>query len=97
MATFVVLPGFTDQGIRNVKETISRAEAFKQMAKTSGITVKDLYWTLGQYDVVAVCEAPDDETATAFSLSVTARGNIRSQTLRAFSSDEMKMILGKMV
>jgi uncharacterized protein with GYD domain len=62
-----------------------------------GITVKDLYWTLGQYDVVAVCEAPDDETATAFSLSVTARGNIRSQTLRAFSSDEMKMILGKMV
>ena len=82
MATFVVLAGFTDQGIRNVKETISRAEAFKQMAKTSGITVKDLYWTLGQYDVVAVCEAPDDETATAFSLSVTARGNIRSQTLR---------------
>lgn len=65
MATFVVLAGFTDQGIRNVKETISRAEAFKQMAKTSGITVKDLYWTLGQYDVVAVCEAPDDETATA--------------------------------
>ena len=97
MATFVVLVGFTDQGIRNVKETISRAEAFKEMAKKSGITVKDIYWTLGQYDVIAVCEAPDDEAATAFSLSVSSRGNLRSQTLRAFSFDEMKMILGKLV
>ena len=97
MATFVVLAGFTDQGIRNVKETISRAEAFKEMAKKIGITVKDLYWTLGQYDVMAVCEAPNDEAATAFSLSVSSRGNVRSQTLRAFSFDEMKMILGKMV
>jgi uncharacterized protein with GYD domain len=97
MATFVVLAGFTDQGIRNVKETISRAEAFKDMARKSGITVKDLYWTLGQYDVIAVCEAPDDEAATALSLSVSSRGNLRSQTLRAFSFDEMKMLLGKMV
>jgi len=46
MATFVVLAGFTDQGIRNVKETVGRAEAFKEMAKKSGVTVKDLYWTL---------------------------------------------------
>jgi uncharacterized protein with GYD domain len=60
-----------DQGIRNVKETIGRAEAFKEMAKKSGVTVKDLYWTLGQYDVIAVCEAPDDEAATALSLSVS--------------------------
>ncbi|HAH64478.1 MAG TPA: GYD family protein [Rhizobiales bacterium] len=87
----------TDQGIRNVKETIGRAEAFKEMAEKSGITVKDLYWTLGQYDVIAVCEGPDDEAATALSLSVSSRGNVRSQTLRAFSFDEMKLILGKMV
>jgi uncharacterized protein with GYD domain len=97
MATFIVLAGFTDQGIRNVKETIGRAVAFKEMAKKSGITVKDLYWTLGQYDVIAICEAPDDEAATALSLSVSSRGNVRSQTLRAFPFDEMKMILGKMV
>ena len=63
------------------------------MAKKSGVAVKDLYWTLGQYDVIAVCEAPD----AAFSLSVSARGNVRSQTLRAFSFDEMKMLLDKMV
>jgi uncharacterized protein with GYD domain len=94
---FVVLAGFTDQGIRNVKETIGRAEAFKEMAKKTGITVKDLYWTLGKYDVVAICEAPDDESATALSLSLCSRGNVRSETLRAFSFEEMKKILGKMV
>ena len=97
MATFVVLAGFTDQGVKNVKETISRAEAFKEMAKKAGVTVKDIYWTLGQYDVIALCEAPDDEAATTLSLSVASRGNVRSQTLRAFSFDEMKKILGKMV
>ena len=97
MAQFVVLAGFTDQGIRKVKETVSRAEAFKEMAKKSGVTVKDMYWTLGRYDVIAICEAPDDEAATALSLSVCSRGNVRSPTLRAFSFDEMKTILGKMV
>jgi uncharacterized protein with GYD domain len=97
MATFIVLAGFTDQGIRNVKETIGRAEAFKEMAKKSGVVVKKLYWTLGRYDVVAVCEASDDESATALSLSVASRGNVRSETLRAFLFEEIKRILGKMV
>ena len=97
MPMFVVLAGFTDQGIRNVDETIGRAEAFKEMAKKTGITVKYLSWTLGKYDVVAICEAPDDESATALSLSLCSRGNVRSETLRAFSFEEMKKILGKMV
>ena len=97
MATFVVLAGFTDQGIRNVKETISRADAFKEMAGKTGVTVKDMYWTLGRHDIVAICDVPDDEAATALSLSVASRGNVRSETLRAFSFDEMKKILGRMV
>jgi uncharacterized protein with GYD domain len=97
MATFIVLAGFTDQGIRNVKEPIGRAEAFKEMARKSGVAVKDLFWTLGSHDVVAICEAPDDESATALSLSVCSRGNVRSETLRAFSFEEMTRILGKMV
>jgi len=97
MATFVVLAGFTDQGIRNVKETVSRADAFKEMAKKSGVTVKDMYWTLGRHDIVAICEAPDDDTATALSLSVASRGNVRTETLRAFSFGETTKILGKMV
>jgi uncharacterized protein with GYD domain len=87
MAKFVVLAGFTDQGIRNVKETVSRAEAFKEMAKKSGVTVKDMYWTLGRYDVIAICEAPDDEAATALSLSVCSRGNVRRLLIRRDEDD----------
>jgi uncharacterized protein with GYD domain len=97
MATFVVLASFSDQGIKNAKQTIERADAFKQMATKAGATVKDIYWTLGAHDIVAICEAPDDETATALSLSVASRGNVRSETLRAFSFDEMKKVLAKMV
>lgn len=97
MATFVVLAGFTDQGIRNVKETINRAEVFKEMAKKTGVTVKDMYWTLGRHDIVAICEAPDDAAATTLMLSTASRGNVRSETLRAFSFDEMKEILSKMI
>ena len=97
MATFVVLASFTEQGISNVKETINRAEAFKEMAKTAGVTVKDMYWTLGRHDIVVTCEAPDDETLTALMLSVASRGFVRSETLRAFSFEEMKKVLGKMV
>jgi len=81
----VVLTNFTDQGIRNVKETVGRAEAFKAMAKKCGVTVKDMYWTLGQYDVIAICEAPNDEAATALSFSVCSRGNVRSETVLADS------------
>src|SRR3954463_15346233 len=96
MATFVMLVSFTEQGVRNVKETTKRADAFKDMARKVGLTVKDLYWTLGPYDVVAIGEAPDDETATAAALSISALGHVRTQTLRAFSRDEMGAILDKM-
>ena len=97
MVTFVVLANFSDQGIKNVKQTVERADAFKQMATKVGASIKEMYWTLGSHDIVAICEAPDDETATALSLSVASRGNVRSETLRAFSFSEMTKILGKMV
>ncbi len=97
MATFVVLSSFTEQGIRDVKETISRAVAFKVMAKKVGVTVKDIYWTLGSHDTVVVFDAPDDETACAVLLSASSRGFVRSETLRAFSFDDMKNVLDKMV
>ena len=95
--TFVVLATFTDQGIRDVKETTRRADHFKEMAKKVGVTVKDLYWTLGPYDIVTILEAPDDESVTALSLSVAARGNVRTQSLRAFSQADMGAVLGKLV
>jgi len=97
MATFVVLATFSEQGIKNVKQTIERADAFKHMAQKAGVTVKDMYWTQGSRDIVAICDAPNDEAATVLALSVSSRGNVRSETLRGFSFDEMKKILGKLV
>ena len=96
MATYILLSNFTDQGIRNIKETTKRAEAFREMARKFGATVKDIYWTLGQYDVVASLEAPDAATVAALTASVAAMGNIRTQTLSAFSADEVARILAKM-
>jgi uncharacterized protein with GYD domain len=97
MPTFIVLANYTDKGIHDAKDTVNRADKFKAMAKNVGVTVKDMYWTIGSFDIVTICEAPDDEAATALSLSVAARGNVRTQTLRAFSSTEMSRIVGKMV
>jgi uncharacterized protein with GYD domain len=97
MPTYVVLTSFTEKGAHDVKDTVGRADKFKDMARKAGVTVKDMYWTLGQIDVVAVCEAPDDETATALSMSVAARGYVRTQTLRAFSSAEIAKILDRLV
>ena len=96
MATYIVLANFTEQGIRNVKDSPQRADAFKEMAKKTGATVKDVFWTLGQYDVVAIVEAPDDVSMTAAGLGLGKLGNVRTQTLRAFSAADMKNILGKM-
>jgi uncharacterized protein with GYD domain len=96
MAHYVLLTDFTDQGTRAVKDTVKRADAFRQMAEKSGVKVHSLFWTLGQHDVVAIAEAPDDETATSLSLSIAALGNVRTQTMRAFNADEMKGIIAKM-
>lgn len=97
MATYVVLASFTDKGAHDVKDTVGRSEKFKEMAGKAGVKIKDMYWTLGPCDVVAICEAPDAEAATALSISVSARGYIRTQTMRAFSAAEMGKILGKLV
>jgi uncharacterized protein with GYD domain len=93
--TYVVLLNWTDQGIRNYKETLDRAEAASKALEALGGRMKDLYWTLGPHDVVAIAEAPDDETATAFALAAGAQGSIRSTTLRAFDREEVKRILAK--
>ena len=97
MLTYVVLTKFTEQGVRNAKESPKRADAFKQMAKTFGITVKEILWTQGRYDVVTVVEAPDETAAMALSLSLSALGNVRTESLRAFSAAEMTKIVGKML
>jgi uncharacterized protein with GYD domain len=96
MATYILLVNFTEQGVRNAQDSPKRADAFKDMAKKCGAKVRDLYWTLGQYDAVTIIEAPDDMTATALALSLGKLGNVRTQTLPAFSAADMQTIIGKM-
>ena len=97
MPTYISLANFTEQGVRNAKDSPKRAEAFKELAKKHGCTVKDIYWTQGQYGIVTVIEAPDELSANALSLSIAALGNVRTQTLRAFSASDMNTIISKMV
>lgn len=96
MASYVSLLQWTDQGVRNVKDSPKRGEAATALAQQMGVKVTDVFWTLGRYDLVLLAEAPDDETMTAFALSVGSLGNVKTQTLRAYRAKEFQAILGKM-
>jgi uncharacterized protein with GYD domain len=85
---------FTEQGIKAVRDTCKRAAAFKASAEKLGVKVTGLYWTLGAFDGVIVCEAPNEETATAALLHLGSLGNLRTQTGRAYDAAEMQKILG---
>jgi uncharacterized protein with GYD domain len=95
MPTYVSLIRWTDQGIKNYKDSPSRAADFTKLAESSGGRVRELLWTVGEYDLVTVVDFPDDETATAALLRVGSLGSIRSNTMRAFSADEITAIIGK--
>jgi uncharacterized protein with GYD domain len=96
MATFIVLGNFTEQGIRDIKQSPKRSDSFKALAAKAGVKVKDIYWTLGHYDIVTIVEAPDTATATSLGLAVASLGNVRTETLTAFSGEEFGKVLGKM-
>ncbi len=95
MPTYVSLIKWTDQGIRGVKETTARAEQASAAAQQAGGRFSAVYWTQGAYDIVVVSEFPDEEAAQAFLLATGMQGNIRTETLRAFSAEEMQRILQK--
>ncbi|MFF8918642.1 GYD domain-containing protein [Streptomyces sp. NPDC015032] len=95
MPTYVTLLSWTDQGLRNYKDTAERAEAFESALQKLGAKLLSIYWTVGPYDLVAIVEAPDDETATAALLQLGEVGNVRSTTLRAFGPHEMERIVAK--
>ena len=95
MATYVSLINWTDQGIKNFRDTTQRAEDFTKLVERSGGRVRELLWTVGQYDIVGIVEFPDDEAGVAALLQVGSSGNIRSNTLRAFSAEEMSGIIGR--
>src|SRR5882724_11235026 len=94
MATYISLVQFTDKGIHAAKETTQRVADWAAKVQSMGVTIKQMYWTLGHYDQVCIFEAPNDETAVSVLLSADIMGNIRTQTLRAFTSAEMEKILG---
>ena len=93
MPTYVSLLNWTDQGIRTVKETTKRAKAFHNMAEKMKVKIREIHWTMGRYDVVVVMEAPDDEAVSRLMLGLGTSGNVKSETLRAYSAREMARIL----
>ena len=95
MARYVSLIRFTDQGIRNIKDTVKRGDAAAAEAEKGGTKIIEEFWTMGAYDVVLLVDAPDDETMTAFMLKVGSLGNVKTETMRAFGREEMEKILAK--
>jgi uncharacterized protein with GYD domain len=93
MSAYVSLINFTDQGARAAKDTVNRARAAAQAAKAIGGRFIGVWWLLGAYDLMVIVEAPDDETATRFLLTIGMQGNIRTTTMRAFSEEEMERIV----
>lgn len=96
MATFISLINWTDQGIRSVRDTTDRANAATDLAKKFGGELREIYWTLGPYDVVAITEFPDDESYTAFALAIGSQGNVRTSSLRAFRAEEMSQVVARL-
>ena len=96
MASYIMFANYTSLGLLNINATTQRARDFKEETEKVGIKVKDIYWTLGQYDVVIIAEAPDDETMSAMALALGRLGNVTTQTLRAFQIEAMEKIIGKL-
>jgi uncharacterized protein with GYD domain len=96
MPTYITMLNWTEQGVRNYKDTAKRAEAFGAAAQKLGAKLLNIYWTVGPYDLVAVVEAPDDETASAAALRLGMQGNVRTETMRAYTREEMQRIVDKL-
>ena len=95
MKTYVSLIHWTEQGIKNYKDTTKRLEDFAKLTESKGGRVREALYTVGEYDIVVVTEFPDDETATAALLQVASLGSVRTNTMRAFTADEMGGIIGR--
>jgi uncharacterized protein with GYD domain len=96
MPTYISLLNWTDQGIRNVRETVQRYERSQQMQEKHGVRLQQIYWTVGPHDLIAIAEAPDEQSITAFFLELASAGNLRTTTLRAYDRGEMSGILERL-
>jgi uncharacterized protein with GYD domain len=95
MASYVVLANWTEQGIKAFQESPARVDAFNEQTGALGVRVKDIYWTLGPYDMVTLIEGADDESITAALLKLGAWGNLRTTTLRAFTRTEFEALASR--
>ncbi len=95
MPTYVTLFKWTEQGAKDVKNAPARFQASKKLVESMGGKILDLYVTMGEYDVVAVTEGPNDEVAAAVALSIAAKGNVKTTTMRAFTETEFAEIVKK--
>src|SRR5215203_2593959 len=93
MSIYVILMSWTDQGVMADRDTVGRREHADALAEKYGAGIARAYWTMGHYDIVAVIEAPEDESITAMMLELTAEGNLRTSTLRDFEHDQMQAII----
>jgi uncharacterized protein with GYD domain len=96
MARYVVLFDWTDQGVRNAKDTLQRVAQARAAWESRDVRIEALYWTLGEHDIVGVISAPDDATMAASLLQLAGAGNVRTKTLRAFDESEMQTVLGQL-
>lgn len=96
MAKYVMLGNWTEQGVRNVKDTVERARGVRELFASMGVNAREFFWTMGQYDVILTFDAPDDETMMRATLAVVMRGNLRTTTLRALGEQEMERVLAEL-
>ena len=96
MPTYVTLMNWTDQGVRTANETVQRRDQADALARKHGASIEQVYWTVGPYDIVALVEAPDDESVTAMLLELGTGGNLRTTTLRAYDREEMSGIIQRL-
>ena len=93
MPRYIALVSLTDQGIADVKDSLKRADQVKKIAAKHKVKVRDIYWTMGRYDIIVTLDAPDDMALSAFTLANGQLGNVRTETFRAFTREEFASIL----
>ncbi|HZT18088.1 MAG TPA: GYD domain-containing protein [Dongiaceae bacterium] len=96
MAKYIMLLNWTEQGIKNVKDSPKRLDAGKALAKKLGADILKFYMTIGAYDLVLVLESPSDEVTARFALSLASAGNVRTTTMKAFSEESYRNIIGSL-
>lgn len=93
MPRYIALVSFTDQGIRDIKNSITRADHVKKIAAKHKVEIRDIHWTMGRYDIVVLFDAPNDTAMSAFTLENAQLGNVRTETFRAYTREEFADII----